>query len=368
VRLSSPGRFWLGCTLALAACGKSKSADQQPEQHVDNATPPPKPEVKPDAKPAPKYGSAEAKLQRYLECWSAFNAAKDDVFASCFAADALREQVDSVPASVGQGAEKIVDMAKAQRASFPDLKVRPELVIINGNNIAAILHVAGTNTGETADLKATGKKLGVYEAEIALMADDGTFSKDSIYVDQPTVFHQLGLLPNDTSPAAITARATEPVTLISKGDATENANKALVEQDIEAVNKKNAKAIAAIVADDIRLTYHGEKQVVQNKKAYLKWLDDVLHTAKDGFVDVKGLWTAGDWVVISDVFSGTPSEAVVGKDSEPKHIETHVVQFYRVKGGKLAEQQIFANRLQTAVQLGMVDPGQLVQTLSKANK
>jgi steroid delta-isomerase-like uncharacterized protein len=356
----------LASALLIGACGKSKSQDQQTEQHADNSAPQPKPEVKPEAKPAPKYDSADAKLQRYLECWNAFNSGKDDVYGTCFAADGVREQVDNVPASIAQGSEKIVDMAKAQRASFPDLKVTPQLVIINGNNIAAILHVAGTNTGETPGMRATGKKLGVFEAEIAVMANDGTFSRDSIYVDQPTVYHQLGLLPNDTSPAAISQHATEPVTLISKGDAAENSNKALIEQDIEAVNKKNAKAIAAIVADDVKLTYHGEKQQVQNKKAYLKWLDDVLHTAKDGFVDIKGLWTAGDYVVIADVFTGTPSEAVVGKDSEPKHIETHVVQFYRVKDGKLAEQQIFANRLQTAVQLGMVDPDQLTQTLGKA--
>jgi steroid delta-isomerase-like uncharacterized protein len=208
----------------------------------------------------------------------------------------------------------------------------------------------------------------VFEAEIAVMNPDGTFSHDSIYVDQPTVYHQLGLLPNENSPNASAPHAGEPVTLISSGDATEAANKTLIEKDIEAVNKKNAKAIAAIVADDVKLTYHGDKQKVENKKAYLKWLDEILRTAKDGFVDVKGIWTAGDYVVISDVFTGTPSEAVVGKNADPKHIETHVVQFYRIKDGKLAEQQIFANELATAVQLGMVDEDQLMQTLSKASK
>jgi len=270
-----------------------------------------------------------------------------------------------VPALVAQGADKIMDMAKTQRASFPDLQITPQLVIVSGNDIAAIIHVLGTNTGDVAGMRPTGKKLGIFEAEIATMNADGKFTHDSIYVDQPTIYHQLGLLENDSSPKAIVEHAAQPVTLISDNGPAEAANKAVIEHDIDAVNKKNGKAIQALAADDIKLTYHGEKQPVSGKKAFAKWMGDTLRSTKDGFVDIKGLWTAGDWVAISDTFTGTPSDAVIGKQADPPHIETHVVQFFRLHDGKLAEQQIFANRLETAVQLGMVDPDQLAQTLSK---
>jgi hypothetical protein len=45
-----------------------------------------------------------------------------------------------------------------------------------------------------------------------------------------------------------------------------------------------------------------------------------------------------------------------------------VIQFFRFADGKLKQHQMFANRLNTAVQLGIVDPDQLMQTLSAAAK
>lgn len=360
------------CALLVSAalacgCSKAKTADEDkpPTGKITSgaAEPAPAPVVAP--KPEHKYATPEAKLQRYAECWKAFNAGNYDVFASCFAADAVREQVDSVPALVAQGAEKITEMAKEQRASFPDLKVTPELVIVSGDDIAALIHVGGTNTADVAGMKASGKKLGVYEAEIGSMNADGTFTHDSIYVDQLTIYHQLGLLENDTSPKASDPYATEPVTLTSHGDATELANKAIVERIMEAVNKKNAKAIEAVAADNIKLVEHADKQNVSGKRAYAKWLHDTLHSTKDGFVDIKGLWTGGDYVVVSYVFSGTPSDEVIGKQAEPKRIESHVVEFLRFHDGKLAEQQSFENRLEPEVQLGIVDPDELMQTISK---
>jgi steroid delta-isomerase-like uncharacterized protein len=252
--------------------------------------------------------------------------------------------------------------------AFPDLKITPQLVIVSGNNITAILHVHGTNSGEAGGMKATGKKLGVLEAEIAVMNDDGALSKDSFYVDQPTIYHQLGLIKNDSSPAAIEQAAAEPEKLITKDDATERANKALIEKFVDAINKRDPKAIEGLIADDMKLTYQGDKQKVDNKKSALKWYNDTIKSTKDGFVDIKGIWTAGDYVVISDVFTGTPSDDVVGKGGETKKIETHVVQFFRVANGKLAQQQIFANRLKTAVELGVVDPEQLAKQLTKTTK
>ena len=351
--------------LGLFGCKKQASDKQAAKVETGSATKPA--ETKPAPPPAPKYDTPDAKLKRFTQCWDAFNAGKDDVFRGCFAPDAVREQVDSVPALVSQGAEKIAEMAKAQRAGFPDLKVTPQLVIVSGNDIAAILHVGGTNTGDTPGMKATGKKLGLYEAEIATMNADGTFSHDSIYVDQPTMYHQLGLLDADT-PDVTAPEAAEPVALVSKGDATEQANKAIVEKDVDSVNKKAAKAIAPLIADDVVLVDHGDKQKIVSKKAYLKWLGGMLGSTKDGFVDIKGIWTAGDYVAIAAVFSGTPTQAAVGKGVVPKHIETHVAQFFRIKDGKIAEQHIFGNQLETAVQLGVVDPDQLMQQLSKSTK
>jgi len=357
-------RLLIALTL-IAGC-KDKAKDQpKPEPSGSGSATTP---VDAAAKPVAKYATPDAKLQRFNECWDAYNNAKQDVYASCFAPDAVREQVDSVPDLVSQGSGKILEMAKAQKTAFPDLKVTPQLVIVSGNDVAAILHIGGTNTGEAEGMKATGKKLGMYEAELATMGDDGMITKDHFYSDQPTQFHQLGLLKNDTSPAALDKPTTPAETLISKADPAEAANKAVIEKLVEAINKKDGKAIEGLLADDFKLTYHGDKTKVENKKAGIKWFGDTLKTTKDGFVDIKNAWTAGDHVVIADVFTGTPSEEITGKGGEARKIETHIVQFFTVKDGKIAQQQIFANRLKTAVELGIVDPDQLMKTLSKAGK
>ena len=366
-------RSLLYVAAALSLCGCKKS---EPEKTPDKpASTPPAPAnpvgsagsatapasadtaARPATPTAAKTTTPEAKLARYNSCWDSFNAGKDEEFVSCFGADAVREQVDSIPELIAKGPDKILDMVKAQRAAFPDLKVTPQLVMVSGNDIVAILHVTGTNSATVGEMKATGNKLGLFEAQLAVLGDDGLFSHDSLYVDQPTVFSQLGLIENESSPKAIATPTTKVETAIAHDDDREKANKAIVQKDIDAVNKKDAAAIDAITADDVKFTYHGEKQKIDTKKAYMKWVRELLDSTKDGKVDVKSMRAAGDFVAISDIFTGTP----VG---EAKTVETHVVQVFRIVNGKIKQHQIFANRLKTAVQLGMVDPDELMQTLS----
>ena len=313
------------------------------------------------AAPAPKLATPEAKLARYQECLAAFNTGNVEVMTGCYGATSIREQVDSVPELVAEGPEKIMEMVTAQRASFPNLTVTPRVIVVSDDTIAAIHHVTGKNSVAAGGMKATNKTLGVFEAELTTMASDGTLARDSFFVDQPTVYHQLGLLPNDTSPGPIEKPAGEPDIYISKNDATETANKALVQKVLEAVSKKDAAAIDAVAAPNIKFTYHGEKQKIESKAAYMKWMREMLGSTEEGHVDVKGIWAAGDVVVVFDVFTGTPKD--IGGQ-----IKTNVVQFFRIADGKITQHQMFANRLHTAVQLGIVDPEQLMQTLAAAAK
>ena len=148
--------------------------------------------------------------------------------------------------------------------------------------------------------------------------------------------------------------ATEP-------KAAETANKAVVQKLLDAVSDKKAATIEGLAADDIHFTYHGEKQKVESKKAYMKWMREMLASTDYGHVDLKGSWAAGDVVVIADLFTGTPK-------GDDRAIRTNVVQFFRIADGKIKQHQMFTNRLNTAVQLGLVDPEQLAQTLAAASK
>lgn len=319
-----------------------------------------------ETKPPEKtHATPEAKLKRYQECWAAFNGGNTEVFGGCFAPDAVREQVDSIPELTANGPDGIVQMAKGQRAAFPNLTVTPQVVIVAGNEVAAMLYVSGTNTAEANGMKATKKPIGIYEAEVAVLGDDGKFTHDAFYVDQPTIYHQLGLLPNPSSPAAIGKPSEAPQIHISKGTAIEKANKALIEKVLDAVAKKDLAAIEAAAADDIKLTDHGDKQKVKSKKAYLKWFKDTWATTKDTQIAVKGVWAAEDFVAVTDTFSATPTAAA--SEGAPGKIETHLLQFFRVVDGKIKQHDIFVNTLKPAVQLGLVDPEALQQQLAEAS-
>jgi predicted ester cyclase len=359
--------------LALCGCKSDKDERAKPDEvHKTNdgsaatgsaatgsSTTPPKPA---------SHSTPEAKLQRFTECWDALNSGKYDVFGSCFAATAVREQVDSVPELLAEGRDQILDMVKTQKAAFPDLKITPQVIIVSGNNIAAILHITGTNTAEADGMKATGKKLGMFEAEIAVVGDDDKLTRDSFYVDQPTIYHQLGLFENDSSPKAIEQHMGVLESQISHGDARELANKAVVKALFEAVNKKDASAIDALAAPDIKLTYHGDKQKIETKKAYLKWFGESFHTTTDGKIAIKELWTAGEFVVAASIFTGTPTEAVAGKDAATMKVETQTFSLFRITDGKIKQHHIFANRLKSAVQLQMVDADQFMKTLRAAGE
>ncbi|HTL37142.1 MAG TPA: ester cyclase, partial [Kofleriaceae bacterium] len=195
--------------------------------------------------PAKKL-TPEARIARYQECLAAFNAGNTDVLKSCYGQASVREQVDSVPELAAEGSDRIVEMVGAQRAAFPDLQITPRLIVVSGDTIAALLHVGGKNSVAAGGMKATNKKLGVFEAEIAVIADDGTFTRDSYYVDQPTVYHQLGLLANDTSPAAIEKPDGAPEIVFAKDDPNEAANKAMIRKLLDSVSEKDAAAIEGL--------------------------------------------------------------------------------------------------------------------------
>jgi ketosteroid isomerase-like protein len=354
-------RLALAATLLVACKGGAKDA---PKGGSDVTTPG---SAGSAGSAAPIDASAEltpeAKLARYQDCLAAFNAGNAEKLAGCFGPTSVREQIDNVPELSAEGPEKIVEMITQQRAAFPDLTVTPRLIVVSGDTIAALHHVAGKNSVTAGGMKATNKKLGIFEAELVTLAPDGTFARDNFYVDQPTVYHQLGLLANDTSPAAIEKPTGEPELLISKNDDKEAANKALIHKVLEAVSKKDAATIEAAAADSIKLTFHGEKQKVESKKAYMKWMRDTLASTDEGTVTVKGTWAAGDVVVVLDLFTGIPKGNL-----DDKQIKTNVVQFFRIADGKIVQHEMFVNRLNTAVQLGIVDPDQLMQKLAAAAK
>jgi steroid delta-isomerase-like uncharacterized protein len=90
----------------------------------------------------------------YEEVWHAGNL---DVADEVFAPDYLRHDPRATEAAPGPEGQK--QIARAFRAAFPDLRFEVEIVIAEGDYVAARWTASGTHTGRWGDVEATGRSV-----------------------------------------------------------------------------------------------------------------------------------------------------------------------------------------------------------------
>ena len=89
-------------------------------------------------KPEPvKALEGEALAKHYVACWNDFNEGKWDEFGKCYAEDSVGMRPDSgMPDLKGRAA--IVEDTKNFKSAFSDAKGTPEVVLVNGREIATV--------------------------------------------------------------------------------------------------------------------------------------------------------------------------------------------------------------------------------------
>ncbi|HYU57882.1 MAG TPA: ester cyclase [Actinomycetota bacterium] len=90
-----------------------------------------------------------------------------------------------------EGFRQIVAMF---RAGFPDMEVRPEEVIVEGDLAAWRTVGTGTNTGELMGMPATGKRVTFTALDMGRM-QDGKAIEHWSGVDMVGMMQQLGMMP-----------------------------------------------------------------------------------------------------------------------------------------------------------------------------
>ena len=88
----------------------------------------------------------------YDEVWRKGNV---DVADDVFARDYVRHDLRATEAAPGPEGQK--QIARAFRAAFPDLRFDVEIVIAEGEYVAARWTASGTHTGRWGNLDATGR-------------------------------------------------------------------------------------------------------------------------------------------------------------------------------------------------------------------
>jgi predicted ester cyclase len=287
---------------AISACNSS-----QP-------TPPPA-----DQKAAAKPVTAQDRVQWYQDCWNDFNDHKWDDFKKCYADNATSVQLGYGKLEA-TGPDAIVASSQDFAKSFPDGRGEPQIILVNGNKVASIYLLKGTNSGpltgpDGKEMPATNKKFGVLighhiESDPAAGGESVQGAVRSLKVvkelgamDGRTLAAQLGLSKNPARPIMDKGEPM-PKIVIAKNDEAEMKNVETDKAQIEAFNKHDVAAVDSFEADDY-VSHDMTSPKDQNKKEGSDATKQFLKAFSDAKLTATSIWGAGDYVVVAGQFEAT---------------------------------------------------------------
>ena len=311
----------------------------------------------PPAPAAPAVKTAQERVQFYEACWDQFNNKDWDKFQNCYDPNAVSEAVDSNPPSI-TGRTAIIDHAKQELSAAPDRKGELRLILQNGDHTVSIAQYGGTNTGamppgpDGKPVPATNKPFGFLMAHTVDWDPTGSFAvRDAGYVEEGTFAGQLGLSPVPVRPVE-KATGAPPTVVIAKNDATEQANLAAMQANLDAFNKHDLKAMEALLADNYRgieIAHPadvGKKEAVASTKEMFGAFPDVKLTLSSS-------WAAGDYVVAFGVFEGTNKGDMPSAKMKAtgKKVSARFCEIVKFENGKAVDDYLFYNNAAFMAQL-----------------
>jgi steroid delta-isomerase-like uncharacterized protein len=133
-------------------------------------------------------GKRKAVARRVFE--EIFNQGKFEVADEIYAKDFVNHGVTR-----DIGLKEDQEAARGWRAAFPDLRMKVDKALVDGEFVTVLWSREGTNTGEGNGLPATGKKLKGRGITIWRIAG-GKIREEWSEFDQMRIMQQLGLLPS----------------------------------------------------------------------------------------------------------------------------------------------------------------------------
>lgn len=311
------------------------------------------------AKEATKNGADL--VAKYMECVGQLNAGKLDEFkASCLAPEFKGHMADGPEIA---GPDALLEQFKANRVAFPDMKLEPQLVLLNGRNLFGVHLMTGTHQGPMktpmGEVPATNKKVGVLFFHRLAINDENRATEEWAYMDPGTMMGQLGLVPKEVKMRAAIDKGMEgaPVIVVAADDAKEKANLELAKKAGDAfAGKKPAEYMAFYADDAVESDQAGEKDAVGKKE-----IEAGAKMFLGAFPDIKmerpGQFAAGDYVVELGTFAGTNTGPLGKMKATKKPVQGQYAEIIHVKDGKIAKIWRFRNGMAMAAQLGLLGDG-----------
>lgn len=360
--------FAIGVTLALSVVGCSKKKPQEnkePPAPVDNTG-----SAMAGSAMAGSAAAAEKPLtgkdlaDKYIKCGEDINAGKmDDFKANCVEADYVAHEADEGDM---KGTDQLVGMFASMHKAFPDMKMQPQLVLVNGRNIFAVDLSTGTNSGPLAmpgmpEMPATNKKIGTLFFHRLAIDDANKATEEWAFEDPLTFMGQLGKLPPPpkgppTRPALDKGWDGAPIIVVAADNDAEKKNIEIVKKMDDAFNAHKVNDMLTNLSDDFVESDQADDHDSKGKKDAEKGIKMFLTAFPDLKVTTDGTWAAGDYVVETGVLEGTNTGDMGPMKKTGKKVTMHFAEVSKLKDGKITNLWRFRNGMAAAVQLGMMPP------------
>ncbi len=304
--------------------------------------------------------TSDETINRFQQGWKLWN--EDWTQLGSFYDDSIVSEEPGSGSPPWRGKDAVMGHIKLFKHVFPDANGQLELVLVNGNRVAAIVTIDGTHAGEMkrpgGEIKPTNKHLSVPVAHLVESGDSGKWVSELIFLDHASLWGQLGLFPGPHR--AVTKRgSTDAPVVVAKSDDTERRNLEAYMQRLKHFNARDAQALAAGMADDLvwsELALPGDMDRTATIASFeAMW---------KGFSDIKlstpAPWAAGDYVVAVGLMEGTNDGDLptLKLSKTGKRLTLPYLEIAKFNGGRLVANWLFYDGLGLGNQLGLASVNQ----------
>jgi predicted ester cyclase len=339
----------LGSVLLLAlGCARK----QAPATTPSASTPPP---PAPSAPPPP---GADVLARKYVSCWETFNRTAWGELASCYGEGSVSRWIDlGLPEERGKSAV-VEKLKQGVKTAFPNAKVAPQLVLVNGLEVAATGVFSGTQTGplatQTGVVSPSGKPFGQLVFGRARFDRDTNIVDESFLSDRASMLFQLGASKRPARRKNTLGLVDAPVVVEATGNEVERSNAEAVSLHWRAFASEDSTELALGLAEDVQVKDQLLAEDARGKAKALEATAELLRALGKIRVLCPTLWGAGPYVV--SVCKIDASHDGPYRDLGPtgREVSFTIAEITRLEGGLAREIVRFADGAHLLLELGAV--------------
>lgn len=282
----------------------------------------------------------------YLACIAAFNARNEAELARCYADDAPVQLADEGAPMIGGAA--IVASNVALWTAMPDTRQLPQVTIVAGQRVGALLYSTGTHTGPlvtpAGELAPTQATIGSVGIEIVDVAPGGRIARATQVADTGLILRQLQQLPS-TRPPVVEGEA-KPRVLRSQSTPAEKATVEALRTALAAFSTGDLDGAAKVLDDDSVLSATALVDDPVGAAAIRAQLTALRRAFPDLTVELGDVLAADGQLIATLKVSGT-----YGKSKKPLALTAGLAA--TITDGVIDHAWLVTNGLAAATQLGL---------------